>query len=203
MPPGPHIGNLTTGYAPRGAWRLRGENGPSAPTIGSRHGAKAHWLTPQKPCGHHAVLMKDCDTCGNEIPDQAAVCRFCGSRQAAAVRPLPKEKIRTISVKDGMPTVDEGMAKLEAELARAGAAGAKVVRVIHGYGSSGRGGALKDACRAFLTRELRAKRIRSFVPGEGYSRAAVAGRDLMGRWPDLKAAERTDSGNPGITMVEL
>lgn len=147
--------------------------------------------------------MKDCDTCGNEIPDPAAVCRFCGSRQTPSARPLPREKIRTVSVKDAMPTVEEGLARLEAELARAKASGATVVRVIHGYGSSGKGGALRDACRAFLAREARAGRIRSFVPGDDYSRATVAGRNLMGKWPDLKAAERTDSGNPGITMVEV
>ena len=147
--------------------------------------------------------MKDCDTCGNEIPDPSTVCRFCGSRQAPSVRPLSREKIRTVAVKDGMPTVDEGRARLEDELGRARAAGVKVVRVIHGYGSSGRGGALRDACRALLVRELRAGRIRCFVPGEGYSRTTVAGRELMVKWPDLKAAERTDSGNPGITMVEL
>lgn len=151
-----------------------------------------------------AASAKDCDTCGNVIPEQAVVCRFCGSHQAATVRrPPPKEKIRTVGVKDGMPTVEEGRVKLEAELARRRAAGAKVVRVIHGYGSSSKGGALKDAGRAFLSREARTGRIRSIVPGDGYSRATVAGRDLMGRWPDLKAAERTDRGNPGITMVEI
>jgi hypothetical protein len=147
--------------------------------------------------------MKDCDTCGNEIPDLELVCRFCGTRQAAVVRPLPKERVRTVSVEAGMPSAEAALVRLEGGLARARAAGAKVVRVIHGWGSSGKGGALRDACRRFLAAELKAKRIKSFVPGDGYSRATLAGRDLMGRVPDLKAAERTDRGNPGITMVEL
>ncbi len=147
--------------------------------------------------------MKDCDTCGNELPDLAVTCRFCGARQAESARPLPREKVRTACIKDGLPTVDQGLARLQAELATARSGGARVLRVVHGYGSSGKGGALKDACRAFLARELRAGRIRAFVPGESYSRATVAGRDLMGKWPELKAAERTDSGNPGITLVDL
>ena len=91
----------------------------------------------------------------------------------------------------------------EGDIMRAKQAGIRVVRVIHGWGSTGTGGKLRDACRAFLQRQLAAKRIRSIVHGDDYSRSAVSARELMSRWPDLKASERSDTNNPGITFVEL
>ena len=141
--------------------------------------------------------------CGNELPEAAAVCRFCGTSQA----PLPpaprREGVRTINLEAGRPTVDEGLARLEDELARARAAGVRVVRVIHGWGSSGKGGVLRTSCRARLTRLLAEGRVRSVVAGDDYGPASAAARALRARVPDLRAAERTDAGNPGITLVEL
>lgn len=59
------------------------------------------------------------------------------------------------------------------------------------------------ACRSFLRRELAAKRVKAIVPGEDYSRATAAGRELMSRYHELRANERPDANNPGITFVEL
>ena len=81
--------------------------------------------------------------------------------------------------------------------------GVGVVRVIHGWGSSGRGGRLCDACRAFLERERQAGRVKAVLPGDGYSRMTVAARDLLARCPSLRTSERADALNPGITFVEL
>ena len=146
--------------------------------------------------------MKDCETCGNKIPDAAMVCRFCNSQQSARATKAPRERLRTINIKDGMPLVEQGLAQLETELTRAMQSRVGVVRVIHGYGSTGKGGALKDACRAYLSRLMKAGQISSFLPGEEYSLATNAGRNLMKRCPDLRGSERSDNRNPGITFVE-
>ncbi len=149
--------------------------------------------------------MKDCDTCGNEIPDACMLCQFCGSRQTSAAgrAASPREPVRTINVEDGMPTVEQALARLDRELSLARQSGARVIRVIHGWGSSGTGGRLRLACRAFLGRELTAGRIRRMVEGDDYSRAANMGRDLQRRCRDLRDSERSDRHNPGITFVEL
>jgi hypothetical protein len=146
--------------------------------------------------------MKDCETCGNEIPDAATICRYCNSQQTASATAASRERLRTIDVKAGMPLVEEGLSRLEKELTRAMQARVDVVRVIHGYGSTGKGGALREACRACLSRMLKAGKIRSFLPGEEYSKATNPGRILMSRCPDLRNSERSDSHNPGITFVE-
>jgi len=63
-------------------------------------------------------------------------------------------------------TVAEGIARLAAHCnARIRAGDSGPVRVVHGYGSSGRGGDLRAAIREFLTRH--AGRV-DFVPGEKF-----------------------------------
>ena len=54
----------------------------------------------------------------------------------------------------------------------------KVLKLIHGYGSSGRGGAIRADVLAQLARKKRAGQIQEFVRGEIFPRL-TAGR---GRW---------------------
>ena len=63
-------------------------------------------------------------------------------------------------------TVADGLARLAAHCnARLRAGDTGPIRVVHGYGSSGRGGDLRAAVREFLCRH--AGRV-EFVPGETY-----------------------------------
>jgi len=149
------------------------------------------------------MKMKNCATCGNEIPDPSLTCHFCGAHQRARQHAEPHERLRTVNIEAGMPSVDEGLQRLEGELARARQFGIRVVRVIHGWGSTGTGGSLRDACRASLKRKLAARQIANLVYGEDYSRTTNAGRDLMGRFSELRSSERSDNQNPGITFVEF
>ncbi len=50
--------------------------------------------------------------------------------------------IRTYNVEAGLPTLDEARRLVIAEIKQAKREGVKVLKVIHGYGSSGKGGAL-------------------------------------------------------------
>jgi hypothetical protein len=149
------------------------------------------------------MKMKNCGTCGNEIPDISLICRFCGSHQRARMNAGPHERLRTVNIEAGMPSVDEGLRRLEGELMRARQSGIRVVRVIHGWGSTGTGGALRDACRAFLKGKLVTRQIANIIHGEDYSRTTNAGRDLMNRCAELRSSERSDNQNPGITFVEF
>ena len=149
------------------------------------------------------MKTKDCETCGNPVPAASADCRFCGSRQNGGNQAKPREKVRTVNIEAGMPTVDEALALLDARMSRAITDGVRLLRVIHGYGSTGRGGKIRDACRSALQRKIASRQVRVVIRGEDYLPASVAVRDLMRRLPELKTSERTDADNPGITFVEL
>ncbi len=148
--------------------------------------------------------MKTCGTCGEEIAPQSTVCPYCETPQ----RPDPSARaggppVRDIDIEAGLPTVEEALRRLEAQLDRARADGVRVVRVIHGWGSaSGGSGRIRAAARQWLQRQLDARRIRSVFPGDHYTHTSPEGRDFLRRHPALRPAENSDRNNPGITFVE-
>lgn len=147
-----------------------------------------------------------CDTCGNELPGPVSVCPFCRHAVSAGISSRFKSRrspVVTRSLKEDRPTADEMLLQLDAEIARARAAGTQVLRLIHGWGSGGKGGVLQREVRLELQRRILRGHIRSFVPGEDYSDQTTAGRALLRRCPELRDELRTDRANPGITLVEL
>jgi len=150
-----------------------------------------------------ASKTKDCERCGNPIPAQAFTCRFCGISQSLENFPKTVERVVIANLENGMPTVEQALERFRRRLSEASASGAKVLKVIHGYGSSGRGGKIRDAVRRELGRMLARGEVAAVVAGEEYSSTTIAGRDLLSRFKELKATERPDSSNHGITLVEL
>lgn len=76
--------------------------------------------------------------------------------------------------------------------------GAAVLKIIHGYGKSGKGGLLKKETQDWCFR--RRKKIRAVIPGEKFSRFDRQTQELLKAYgfdtdPDLERA------NPGVTIV--
>ena len=144
-----------------------------------------------------------CTTCGNEFPGGAGICPFCNSAQDVRfVSKVVASPLVTINLKQGLPTVDEAMVRMDRELSSAIASGAQIARIIHGWGSGGKGGAIRDEVRRKLAVLQRQNRIGTVATGEEFSDRSVAGRQLMSRLPQLRD-DRSNFGNPGITMVAL
>jgi hypothetical protein len=141
--------------------------------------------------------------CGNEIDDAARSCPFCGSAQRMPPPRKRKAGVETVNLERGLPTVAQAMSRMEAELMAASARGVPVVRVIHGYGSSGHGGGIRSAAHRHLAELRRRGLIRDYVPGDAYEETEPAARRLLARVPALRETLRSDRLNPGITFVEL
>lgn len=76
--------------------------------------------------------------------------------------------------------------------------GLRVVKIIHGYGSTGPGGVTKDVVRNWLFRERR--KFRRVIEGENYTLYNPATQEMrlaVGTYPDRDLA----AGNPGLTVV--
>jgi hypothetical protein len=111
--------------------------------------------------------------------------------------------MRTINLEAGFPTVDEARRRLIAEMEAARKAGAKVIKVVHGWGSSGAGGKLAVAIRRSLRLRVKEGRAAAFIPGERFSSDTNEGRELLQRHPSLRGDRDCNRANPGITIVEL
>ena len=108
-----------------------------------------------------------------------------------------------VNLEEGMPTAEQAERRLISELGRARASGAKVVKLIHGYGSSGVGGKLRISVRQFLGAKKRRNTIKALVPGEEWDIFNDESRRLLEACPDLSRDRDLGRGNPGITLVLL
>jgi hypothetical protein len=111
--------------------------------------------------------------------------------------------MRTLNLKSGFPTVDEARRRLLTEMDAARGKGVRVFKVIHGWGSSGEGGALAVAIRKSLRLRVREGKATLVVPGERFSSDSTDGRELAQRHPALRRDPDFNRANPGITVVEL
>jgi len=112
-------------------------------------------------------------------------------------------KIGVITLKAGMPTVEEARTRLKSEIDRAKKSGMVALKIIHGYGSSGVGGSLKHAVRRSLRKRVKEGRIRSFVGGEEWDIFEEHTREILEECPELGKDRDLRGYNEGITVVLL
>lgn len=146
-----------------------------------------------------------CEICGNEIAVGNSVCRFCGSpqsgRAAAKVRKAYRSKV--VNLERGMPVVEQALRRLDGALAESRVERVDVLTIIHGYGSSGRGGKIGRECRKTLDYRRSRGELVDYIPGEDFSRRNGKTRTLISRHPQVAADKNLDRGNRGITIVIL
>jgi hypothetical protein len=109
----------------------------------------------------------------------------------------------TINLEAGFPTVDEARRRLIGEMQSAKARGVRVLKVIHGWGSSGEGGTLGPAIRKSLRLRVKEGKASFVLPGERFSSDTNEGREFVQRHPALRKDSDFNRANPGITLVEL
>jgi hypothetical protein len=103
-------------------------------------------------------------------------------------------------IKSDLPTVSEAGKRL-AEILRMARGTEKVIKIIHGYGSSGVGGSIKQAVHKTLSQQKNARAIRAFIPGEaigtlkGFDADITRFRHLIETDADFRKC------NDGITYV--
>ena len=98
-----------------------------------------------------------------------------------------------------MPLVRDALIRMHNEIAAARTHGVQVLILIHGYGSSGRGGAIKSEVHRQLHYLQDKKEINDFLPGELCEKRSGRYRQLVRRFPFLES--RLKNPNPGITVL--
>jgi len=100
-----------------------------------------------------------------------------------------------------MPTVERARLRMEHELHQARRVGTKAVKLIHGYGSSGVGGALRTELQKQLRQAVRDGSIRAFIAGEDWRVSHEATWELLKRFPEWKQDSDLGRNNRGISII--
>ena len=110
---------------------------------------------------------------------------------------------KIINLEEGMPTVTEALLRLERGLSLARQERAGLVKLIHGYGSTGVGGRLREEVQMELMRLARNGRIRGYIPGEEFRASNAESWALVQSHRPLRDDHDFNRGNRGITLVLL
>jgi hypothetical protein len=111
--------------------------------------------------------------------------------------------IQTFNVEAGMPTLDEARRLVAAEIKLAQREGVKVLKVIHGYGSSGNGGALCVGLRKSFGLRKKEGVIKDVVAGEDFSIFNQTVLALLEAAPGLRGDPDLNATNEGVTFLWL
>src|ERR1700691_1705063 len=111
--------------------------------------------------------------------------------------------IETVNLKRGMPQVHEALQRLDRELTLARQEKAKLLKLIHGYGSTGAGGDIRIAVQKRLLEMAQNGQIRGCIFGENWSKSEDAAWKLLQSHPELKSDSDLGRRNRGITIVLL
>lgn len=111
--------------------------------------------------------------------------------------------IRTYNIEAGFPTLDEARRLVSEEIKQARRQGVKVLKVIHGYGSSGKGGVLCIGLRKSFRLRKKEGVIKDFIAGEDFSIFEEATLALLEAIPELRGDPDLNAINEGVTILCL
>ena len=109
--------------------------------------------------------------------------------------------IREVNLELGYPTADEAVRRLAAELAACRSLHTPLMKLIHGYGSSGKGGRIRTACRKHLHQALSDGSLAAVITGEDFSIFDETTRRYLNAYPLLRQDRDLDRSNRGVTFV--
>jgi hypothetical protein len=120
-----------------------------------------------------------------------------------SARPHPPTPLSVLNLEEGLPEVREARSRLQRGLDAFRRQGKRIVKVVHGYGSTGVGGRLREALRGSLFQRKREGAIRDFIPGEDFHDFNPLALQWVERCPVLARDYDYDRLNRGVTIILL
>ena len=143
-----------------------------------------------------------CEVCGNEIDTGITTCPFCGSSNESSVTTLPDYYVqKTVNLEMGRPVLEVALNRMTQVIAEAKRNKVNILTLIHGYGSSGKGGVIRTECRKNLDFMKIKGRISDYVCGEDFNKHSGVVKSLLRRYPELASDHNMNRDNKGITLV--
>lgn len=111
--------------------------------------------------------------------------------------------LREINLEHGMPYASDAVRRLTFEVHHSKELGCTALKIIHGYGSSGKGGKIRLAARERLAFLQKKKEIKYFITGEKFS---IFDGDTLQAFrvcPELRKDQDLERANNGVTFIIL
>ena len=108
-----------------------------------------------------------------------------------------------MNLKSDMPSVQQALQRLDREIGLARQEKHLLLKVVHGYGSTGAGGDIRIAVQRRLHELSESGEIRGCIFGENWSKSDAAAWRLLQARSELKADVDLGRRNQGITIILL
>lgn len=110
---------------------------------------------------------------------------------------------RIVNLELGMPAVSDAIRRVGAEVRMARGHKIRLMKLVHGYGSTGAGGKLRPAVRRELDRLIKLGWVKYYIPGETLSIFDENTRKAMDYCGELRGDPDLERHNNGVTLVVL
>lgn len=111
--------------------------------------------------------------------------------------------METANIEKFMPTVYQAEILVKNNLETYRRKGVKAFKIIHGYGSTGKGGALRTGIRSYLSQLKKAKIIADFIAGEDWSVFDETTRKVLDLDNDFRKDSDLGKMNAGVTIIVI
>ena len=109
--------------------------------------------------------------------------------------------IRVINIKEDSPNTDYALFLIDQEINYSRAIGNRVIVVIHGYGSHGRGGLIKKEVHKYLPQLKKKGIISDYVFGEHWGDLNESKNRICSICPEMILHENLQGLNSGVSVI--
>ena len=111
--------------------------------------------------------------------------------------------LREVNLELGMPVVADALRRLTFEIHNSKKMNCTVLKIIHGYGSTGKGGKIRTASRERLDFFTSKNEIKGYVTGENFSIFDDTTRKALRLCPELRKDRDLERCNNGVSFIML
>lgn len=111
--------------------------------------------------------------------------------------------LREVNLEQGMPYASDALRRLTFEVHHSKDLGCTALKIIHGYGSTGKGGKIRVAARERLAFLQKKREIKYFIPGEKFSIFEGETLSAFRVCPELRKDQDLERANNGVTFIIL
>ncbi len=109
--------------------------------------------------------------------------------------------LKKLNLKDFECSKEDACALLEIEIEMAKKEKCSVLKIVHGYGSSGKGGVILKEIRNNLFYLKRTKNIKDYFSGNEWTLSCLKTQEILKKNKYIYNDEDLNKNNPGITVI--